>query len=190
MLLLFSGLILLALVGLVVRGVQLEDASVRVAAFPRSGPGFSSQQVELTEFEKDMLGEASGYKFIYLWKGLGYALTMIDGTDNRQAVHDPRYCFRGAGWEIVGDEEIDFFGGHARRIELRQADLQSEALFFYSDGTDVFGSPLEYWMRATVRRWLRQFGGEEPVLVMVQPVEPGVPLDAALGGLLPLLPVP
>lgn len=189
-LLLFSALLLLVLVALFVRALDLPDASERIARFPKQGPMFQSISVPLTDFEKDMLGGAKGYKAIYLWQGLRYAYTMIDGTHNRQAVHDPRYCFRGAGWTILTDVSVDFSGGKARRVKLSQDEVQSEALFFYSDGENVFDRPLEYWMRATMRRWLRRFGGEEPVLVMIQPVDPGVSLEPALRGLLPLLPLP
>lgn len=187
---LFSGLLVLVLIALFLRQIELTDASERIEAFPSSGPLFSSRPVALTEFERDMLGEAEGYKAIYLWKGLRYVITIIDGTRNRQAVHDPRYCFRGAGWEITQDETIDFAGGRARRVSLVNAGVESEALFFYSDGETVFASPFEYWVRATVRRWLRRYGGEEPVLVMVQPVDHHVALSPAINGLLPLLPPP
>lgn len=188
--LLFSALIALIIAAFLLRAIELEDATVRIERFPKSGPMFSSRSLELTDFEKDMLGSAKGCKFIYLWQGLHYFITIIDGTANRQAVHDPRYCFRGSGWEITKDTTIDFAGGKARRIEIQKEAVQSEALFFYSDGERVFGSPLEYWMRATVRRWLRDFAGEEPVLVMIQPADPKVGLESAIRGLLPLLPMP
>jgi hypothetical protein len=189
-LMLFSGLFVLVLLALLVRGLELPDASTRIKNFPRQGTMFQSKQVPLTDFEKDMLGTASGYKAIYLWQGLRYAFTIIDGTRNRQAVHDPRYCFRGAGWANTADRTVDFSGGQARRVELEQSGVKSEALFFYSDGENVFDRPLEYWMRATFRRWFRHLGGDEPVLVMIQPVDPDVSLEPALKGLLPLLPLP
>lgn len=188
--LLFSALIVLIIAAFILRSIKLEDATARIERFPKSGSMFSSLSLELTDFEKDMLGEAKGYKLIYQWQGLQYFVTIIDGTANRQAVHDPRYCFRGSGWEITQDTTIDLAGGTARHIEIQQGEVQSEALFFYSDGERVFGSPLEYWMRTTVRRWLRNFAGAEPVLVMIQPVDPEVGLESAIKGLLPLLPLP
>lgn len=186
----FSFLFALMVVAVFLRTFELEDASTRIARLPESGTGFFSQLVPLTDFEKDMLGEAQGYKSIYSWKGLYYVITILDGTRNRQAVHDPRYCFIGAGWSIEQDEEFYFSGGEARRLELRRGEETSEAMFFYSTGDEIFSQPLEYWVRATVRRWLRAYGGDEPVLVMVQPLEPGVSLQPAIRGLLPLLPAP
>lgn len=188
--LLFSLLLLMILVAGYLRTLELEDASERIAAFPQSGPGFSARSIALTEFETDMLGEAAGYKWIYSWKGLRYAVTILDGTHNRQAVHDPRYCFRGAGWTIEQDEVIPFAGGSARQLKLRNDSGTSEALFFYSNGELIFDSPLEYWMRATLRRWLRSHAGGEPVLVMIQPVDSGVGILPAVNQLIPMLPMP
>lgn len=187
---LFSALLLLILAAGYMRTLKLEDASLRIEAFPQSGPGFSARSIPLTEFEADMLGEADGYKWIYSWKGLRYSITILDGTHNRQAVHDPRYCFRGAGWKIENDEVIPFAGGSARKLGLIDDEGSSEALFFYSTGEDVFDAPLEYWMRATLRRWLRKYGGGEPVLVMIQPQDTGIGILPAVTELLPLLPMP
>lgn len=189
-LILFSGLLVLVIIALLLRQIDIPNASARLAAYPESGPGFSSQHAELTEFERDMLGEALARKSIYAWRGLRYAVIMIDGTRNRQAVHDPRYCFRGAGWKIVTEDELKFAGGEARKLTLENESTTTEALFYYSDGEEVFDSPFEYWTRATKRRWLRKWGGPEPVLVIIQPVDPEVPLQPAIEGLLPLLPVP
>jgi len=188
--LLLSSLLILILAAGYMRTLKLEDASQRIAVFPQYGPGFSGRSIALTEFESDMLGEADGYKWIYSWKGLRYAITILDGTHNRQAVHDPRYCFRGAGWKIEADEAIPFAGGSARKLKLINDSSSSEALFFYSNGEVVFDSPLEYWMRATLRRWLRTYGGDEPVLVMIQPLDSGVAILPAVNELLPMLPKP
>jgi hypothetical protein len=188
--LLFSCLLLLILAAGYLRTLDLEDASQRIADFPQSGPGFSARSIPLTEFESDMLGAADGYKWIYSWKGLRYAITILDGTHNRQAVHDPRYCFRGAGWQIDADEEIPFAGGSARQLKLTNDSGSSEALFFYSNGEIIFDSPMEYWMRATLRRWLRSAGGGEPVLIMIQPLDSGVGILPAVNELLPMLPMP
>lgn len=189
-LILFSGLIALVIAALLLRQIEIPNASVRLASYPEKGPGFTSQHAELTEFERDMLGPALARKSIYAWRGLRYAVIIIDSTRNRQAVHDPRYCFRGAGWKIVAEQELKIAGGEARKLVLEQDSHITEALFYYSDGDEVFDSPFEYWVRATKRRWLRKWGGPEPVLVMIQPMEPDMPLQPAIEGLLPLLPIP
>jgi hypothetical protein len=178
------------IVAFLLRSVELEDASQRIAAYPRAGAGYTSREIPLNTFEKDMLGDAQGYKFIYVYHGLKYAITLLDGTNNRQAVHDPRYCFRGAGWDITEDTTIDFSGGSARKLKLMSDSKNSEALFFYSTGLTAFSQPMQYWLHTTIRRWLRSYGGAEPILVMVQPVEGSISLDYALSGLLPLLPLP
>lgn len=187
---LFSSLLFLILIAGFVRSLEMEDASDRIVSMTLSGPGFAAREIPLTEFESDMLGEAAGYKWLYSWKGLRYAITILDGTRNRQAVHDPRYCFRGAGWRIDEDSEIPFSGGTARFLELSNESGKSEALFFYTNGEVVFDAPLEYWLRATARRWLRGYGGEESLLVMLQPLDSGVGVMPAVNGLLPMIQLP
>lgn len=174
----------------IVRATPLPDASDRIASFPTEGPGYSSREAPLSEAEEKTLGAAKGYKRIYAWKGQSYALTILDATQNRQAAHDPRYCFRGAGWTIREEEQIPFAGGTARRVTMIQDNKKSEALLYYSTGVEAFDQPVKYWLRTAQRRWLRKFGGPEPVLVMVQPISESGSLDPAIRGLLPLLPLP
>jgi hypothetical protein len=184
--------VLLALVvsALVLQRVEIPDASQRLRDFPKSGLGFSSQSLRLTDFEEDAIGEANAFKAIYHWKGRSYAVTLIDGTRDRHAVHDPRYCFRGAGWNILGESSVPCIHGQATRLRLRRDGSDTEALFFYSDGVRSFDDPIDYWLRATKRRWLRRWGGPEPLLVMVQPVNPGSKLEPFLQDLLPALSLP
>ena len=39
--------------------------------------------------------------------GSRMTLNVIEGTHNRHAVHNPSYCFAGAGWKIEYPENID-----------------------------------------------------------------------------------
>ena len=59
--LLFSALIALIIAAFVLRAIELEDATVRIERFPKSGPMFSSRSLELTDFEKDMLGRVDTF---------------------------------------------------------------------------------------------------------------------------------
>jgi len=188
---LFGAMLMLLFFASVLRLMDKADASERLASFPRSGPGFMSRSLLLTDFEKDIIGEANAYKAIYSWKGTLYALTIIDGSRNRQAVHDPRYCFRGAGWTIVSYNETRIKGGRAEYLRLKKAEgITSEALFFYSDGNSAFYSPLMYWYKATLKRWIFFREINEPVLVLIQPFEENGTLEPVIKGLLPLLPLP
>lgn len=187
---LLSALAALLVAALVLRAIPLPDASFRLERFPTEGPGFSSREAPLTEAEKEALGPAVGMKRLYAWRGRSYALTILDGTRNRNAAHDPRYCFRGAGWRINKESRIPVPGGTARRVWMSNRDGDSEALVFYSTGVAAFDDPKTYWLQATKRRWLRGLGGPEPVLVTIQPVNPGDTVDGLAEEFLPLLPLP
>lgn len=188
--LLFSVMLIFVLSALFIRFADKGEAVSRIDAFPREGTGFSSREIELSDFERDMLGAATAYKAVYSWKGGLYAVTIIDGSKNRQAVHDPRYCFRGAGWAIVSYNKTPIKGGHAEHLWLEKSGVKSEALFFYSDGNSAFASSLRYWMTATWRRWMFFRDINEPILVMIQPVDQNTNLNSVLSGLLPILPLP
>ena len=187
---LLSALAALLVTALALRAIPLPDAAERLESFPSKGPGFTSRDAPLTEIEKEALGPAVGMKRLYAWRGRSYALTILDGTRNRNAAHDPRYCFRGAGWRITKESRVPIPGGSARRVWMSNRDGNSEALVFYSTGIEAFDDPKAYWLRATKRRWLRGLGGPEPVLVTIQPVNSGETVEGLAEGLLPLLPLP
>jgi hypothetical protein len=183
-------LLLLVSASLLLQLIEIDDAAQRLQQFPRSGLGFASKSLRLTDLEKEMIGKARALKAVYHWKGRRYAITVIDGTHDRHAVHDPRYCFRGAGWSIQHEKTVPCLGGQARQLQMSRDGERTEALFFYSDGRRSFDQPLDYWFQATKRRWLRRWGGPEPVLVMVQPLSSTSDLGAFLRELLPALSLP
>lgn len=176
--------------GLYLRNVDLGNASVRLSSIKTEGPGYSSRPLDLSPFEKEILGEAEVLKRLYVWRGQRFVITVIDGSKNRHAIHDPRYCFRGAGWEIRDEREVPFGGGEARRLTLEKDSVSCQALFFYSTGDSIFSSPLQYWFKATLRRWTRGQSSAEPVLVMFQSLDPGGSIDQALSQFLPLIQLP
>jgi len=107
-------------------------------------------------------------------------LTVIDGTKNRHAVHDPVFCFRGAGWDIVSQENIPMSNGEARLVHLRQDKDTAEALYWFSDGQTQFDRPLEYWWKTALRRLTFGASGNEPVLVVLTSTGPTLPHWQAL----------
>lgn len=188
--LLLIFILIFAALGVAVRNIDLVDASVRLASISKEGTDYKSRDIGFSEFEQDILGEAEGIKLLYLWRGQRYALSVIDGSRNRHAIHDPRYCFRGAGWEIVDESEVPFLGGEAIRMTLEDDEVRCEALFFYSTGDLIFSNPTEYWLRATLRRWTIGRSSPEPVLIMVQSLDSGASISEAMNQFLPLLNLP
>lgn len=157
----------------------LPDAQARLARLPAAGLGYSSVEVPLTEAEKQIFGKARALKRLYTFRRTQVLATVIDGSRNRHAVHDPTYCFVGDGWRIVRRRKMLIPGGEAMRLDLKKGDTQREAVYWYTDGRTRFVSPLRCWLQAGFRRLTLGWGAEEPVLVILQQTDAGpVPWDS------------
>jgi len=99
-----------------------------------------------------------------------FFITILDGTHNRHIVHDPYYCLKGSGWNMVSEKDIPIDKGHAKLVDLEKNGEQKEAIFWFSDGQINYTSPMKYWWGTTVRRFTLGKSGPEPVLIMVQPL--------------------
>ncbi len=171
---LWGGSVLVILLALAVEFIPREDARERLLAIPDQGPGFTSRMTPLNEQEVELLGDASAVKRVVLPEGEPpFLFSAIDGSRNRHAVHDPRYCFVGAGWEITKAVPIETPRGEIMALELSRDGERRQALYWFSDGDAWFVAPTEYWMKATLRRLSFGLSGEEPVLFIVQTLEPG-----------------
>ncbi len=167
--------------------VPLRDAQARVAALPASGLGFSSLNVPLNDTEKSIYGAAQVVKRIYRVGHRNFAVVIIDGTRNRHAVHDPTYCFRGAGWEIGNERELPVTGGAAKIILLQKGVETRTAAFWFSDGQSRHGSVARCWWQMACRRMTFGASGSQPVLVLVQPLDGGDVAWEVLPAQLPFL---
>src|ERR1700733_5424039 len=94
----WAGLTLAIVCGVFWDAYPLPDAGTRLQRLPKSGKEFTSLDVPLTEQERLGLGKTGLIHRDCVWSGKEFLLTVIDGTKDRHAVHDPRYCFEGAGW--------------------------------------------------------------------------------------------
>lgn len=151
--------------------IPLKSAADRINILPLYGPAFIGENVPLTEFEAKIFGNVDLLKRVYTVAKVPYFITVIDGTRNRHVVHDPYYCFHGGGWEVIKDEPFPIENGEARWVSLKKGDQTQEALYWFSDGKHNYGSPYRYWWDATLRRLTFGYSGEEPVLIVVQPIE-------------------
>jgi len=61
-------------------------------------------------------------------------------------------------------------GGAAQLVRLSKKGQETEALFWFSDGSCRYPSPLRYWWQTTLRRLTLGHSGKEPVLIVIQPV--------------------
>ena len=166
---LWIALIVVMILGVLWDRVPLENASARLERVPLRGLGFAGQELPLNEVELKVFGKADVLNRVYLAGGQKFVLTIIDGTGDRHAVHDPLYCFKGAGWSVEGQEARRVAGGRARLLRLSQKGKSAEAMIWFSDGRERHASALRYWWQTTLRRVTMGRSEEEPILVIVQP---------------------
>ena len=149
----------------------LSHGQSRLKCFPVSGMGFESQSLPLTPAERATFGGTDMTKRLYRFGHEQFIVLVIDGSRDRHAVHDPLYCFRGAGWRVLVRETLHVTGGEAQLVRLSKKGAQTEALYWFSDGSHRYISPLRYWWQTTLRRLTLGYSGGEPVLVIIQPVD-------------------
>jgi len=130
--------------------------------------GLESKNLEPTETELRWLDGAEFIKRIYTYQGKRWILSATDGSTNRQAVHDPAYCFVGGGWSVKDKQKVALAGGHATLLTLQKSSREKYALYWFSDGGSPFDSLPEYWARTTLRRLTRGLSGPEPILFLLQ----------------------
>ncbi|BCU79565.1 hypothetical protein [Luteolibacter sp. LG18] len=172
-----GGLLIAVLLMVVWPLMPLDSAGARLAALPESGPGFSARTMPLGDADKQLLGDAEAVcKMIAMNDGTRLVFTVIDGTRNRHAVHDPTYCFAGAGWTTEAKSAVPMPSGEACALSVRKDGQTAEALCFYDDGVRQYTSPLAYWARTSWRRITLGKGGREPVLVVCRTL-PGERVD-------------
>lgn len=148
--------------------IPLADASDRIARLPMEGLGFAARDLPLSETERSVFGAAKVTKRLYQVGREQWVVVLIDGTANRHAIHDPTYCFRGAGWKIAAQQALTVPGGEAARLTLTNDREQREALYWISDGRARHTQPPRYWGQTALRRLTLGRSGPEPVLVLVQ----------------------
>lgn len=159
---------LVAVAAVVWKLAPLPDAQDRIAPLA-AGPGQRLETLELTEVEAGFFGEAQAARWLASGAGGGVVATVVDGSRNRRAVHDPSFCFRGAGWTVVAEEPLALPHGEARRVTLSREGAELEAVYWYSDGQAAHASPPRYWAATTWRRLTLGGSGPEPVLVLLVP---------------------
>ncbi len=165
------------MLGIVWQFYPLPNASLRMNSLPYVGPNFAGEEVPLSPMEKEYFANVGIVKRLYKINNQLFLVTALDGTNNRHAVHDPYYCFRGSGWDMVHEEDFSMPRGTAKLVELKKGDQRKAALYWFSDGKEVYGQPTKYWIQTTLRRLTLGWTGEEPILIMFQPVNATQDID-------------
>ena len=172
--LLWIAFAILVPLGLLWQFYPLTDASSRIDRFPRKGTQVKSYDLPLTPGEEAIFSGVTVIKRLALVGDNRAVVTVIDGTRNRHAVHDPVFCFRGAGWEVSREEKVPLRNGYGRLVHLHQGKDVAEAMYWFSDGNEQFNRPVLYWWKTALRRMTFGGSGMEPVLVIL--TSSGTPL--------------
>lgn len=166
---LLIGALLLSLPG---RSDALKDANARLATLPLNGAGFRSTDLPLSAAEEQVYRHIHVLKKLCVWQGEQAQLVCLDGTNDRHAVHDPRLCFRSAQWEVLSESVVPHpAGGEMRRLRLRRDNRELETVYWWSTSTERHASAMKYFVQSSLRRLTHGRSGEEPVLVLLQPVQ-------------------
>lgn len=166
---LWIALGLAVVLSLVWQFVPLPDAGARLDAIPLSGFGFTGRDLPLADVEASIYKPARVLKRIYAVGHQQVIVVAIDGSRNRHAIHDPTFCFRGAGWTIASYRDIPVPGGTARLLSLNKDGRNIEAMYWMSDGRTRYPSAMHYWWQTTLRRLTLGHSGAEPILFVLQP---------------------
>lgn len=168
---LFIGALLLSQPG---TSDALKDANLRIATLPLNTAGFRSTDLPFSAGEEQVYRNIHVVKKLCAWHGEQAQLVCLDGTNDRHAVHDPRLCFRSAHWEVLSEIVVPHpAGGEMRRLRLRRDNRELETVYWWSTSTERHASAMKYFLQSSLRRLTRGRSGEEPVLVLLQPVQAG-----------------
>jgi hypothetical protein len=165
---LWAGTLLAVLCGLLWETCPLPGSEERLARIPMAGDGFAGTDVPLSERERLVLGNVALVHRRYAFRDDDIHLTVIDGTRDRHAVHDPGHCFEGAGWRVVAEDHVSLPGGQGRWVRIRRDGREREAMYWFSDGGARHASFPRYCGQATWRRLTFGRSGADPVMVVVQ----------------------
>ncbi len=157
----------------------LQDASERIASLPVSGMFYTSQNVPLSDAEKQFFGKAGVTRRMVSLRGQVFLLTVVDGTGDRHSVHDPLYCFRGAGNTIVQQLSVSTDRGQVSQVIMTGPNGPMNALYWFSDGVQHHSEPWKYLLQTAWRRMTLGASGAEPILVILVPMNPAQQVDWA-----------
>ncbi len=162
--------------GIVWQSFPLKDASSRLSTIPLTGHGFAGANVALDSEERSVYGNADVLKRKYVCKAGAVLVTLVDGTHNRHGVHDPIYCLRGAGWQIIDTQSVAAPRGEGAWVRATRDGKVSELTYWFSEPDQDYPNPTKYWLRTALRHMSLGASGQEPVLVIVEPIG-GDPID-------------
>jgi len=156
------------------------DASARLAGISYKDIGYTGVELPFSQEEKEFLGPAQATKRRYRHGDTTLVMIVIDGTENRHVVHDPSFCYRGAGLSVMKQESFPLLNGEGVILTVGKGDQSAEIAYWFSDGEHRFSGFTEYIVRSALSRL--SFGKiwQQPLMVTLQ-VETAPQFDWAAG---------
>lgn len=146
------------------------EVGSRLDQLPLNGFGIAGRDLPLNPHEAAVFGRTRVLKRLYQAGGERFVLLAVDSGGDRHAVHDPLYCFHGAGWTVIGDATATVPGGQARLVRLTKRSQTAEAMYWFTDGRKRHASALRVWWDHVLGRLGMKSAAARPVLVLLQPL--------------------
>lgn len=180
-------ILVLGLFALALDSYKLSNGQERVQRIPTYGPGFALRPLPAQADDAALFGKAQVHRFTLACRQGNFLLTIIDGTDNRHAIHDPVYCVSGAGWQVTEEQEIKTSHGRVKALRLNKQGRETHLLYFFADGERHWTSPTRTWLGQAARRASLGTTSEAILLVELQPYQKTKPNWVELVHTLPVL---
>ena len=165
--LLWFFLAIAMVLGLLWQYYPLPGAADRMSRLPLQNGPVRQENIPLLPAEVAAFAGCSTLKRLAVFGDDMVILVVLDGTQNRHAVHDPTFCFRGAGWNIDQQDPFPLNHGAGSLVKLSKGASNAEALYWFSNGRTQYSSPLRYWGETSLRRVSLGHSGSEPLLVIL-----------------------
>jgi len=134
---------------------------------PVSGYGFDGRALEFSDAELAFLGKAEAIKHEYSQADYRLVVVVVDGSNNRHAVHDPIFCLRGAGYETTSNTEFPIINGHGQLISLANGSARQKVAFWFSNGEQRYTAFSRYLAESAINRLTFGAIGSQPKMITV-----------------------
>ncbi len=172
---LWAALILSIILSILYEKYTPPSGRSAIDTLQKSGFGYNSRDILLTPSEISIYSDARVLKRWYNFSFHNFILIVVDAGNNRHAVHDPLYCFNGAGWQIHLKKKIKIDGSWAHFLKMSKDGIHREVLYWFSDGYSRHASVVRFWFQATMNRLTFGFSNKVPFMVILQPFKDNQP---------------